>query len=76
MLGYVYGDSEYLLLLSYDISAEGFKDHGSLSSTQSLGIKVATPVGTLVGQLLIGYLADVVGRKKICMWLWSSGSYY
>lgn len=75
MLGYVYGDSEYLFLLSR-VSAEGFKDHKSLSSIQSLGIKVATPVGTLVGQLLIGYLADVVGRKKICMWLWSSEFYY
>ncbi|KAE9403637.1 phosphate permease [Gymnopus androsaceus JB14] len=38
---------------------------GSLSSNQSLGVKVATPVGTLVGQLLFGWLADVVGRKKM-----------
>ena len=29
-------------------------------------MKVATPVGTLVGQLLFGWLADVVGRKRMC----------
>ncbi|KAE9403620.1 MFS general substrate transporter [Gymnopus androsaceus JB14] len=38
---------------------------GALSANQSLGVKVATPVGTLVGQLLFGWLADVVGRKKM-----------
>ncbi|EIW84107.1 phosphate transporter [Coniophora puteana RWD-64-598 SS2] len=37
----------------------------SLSTNQSLGIKVATPVGNLVGQLLFGWLADVVGRKRM-----------
>ncbi|KAG8742393.1 Inorganic phosphate transporter pho84 [Ceratobasidium sp. 414] len=39
-------------------------DH-ALNPSQELGIKVATPLGTLVGQLLFGWLADVVGRKKI-----------
>jgi len=37
----------------------------ALTANQSLGVKVATPVGTLVGQLLFGWLADVVGRKKM-----------
>lgn len=37
-----------------------------LAPHQDLGVKVATPVGTLVGQLLFGWLADVVGRKKMC----------
>lgn len=37
----------------------------ALSANQDLGIKVATPVGTFVGQLLFGWLADVVGRKKM-----------
>ena len=37
-----------------------------LSSNQDLGVKVATPVGTLVGQLLFGWLADIVGRKRMC----------
>ncbi|RXW20383.1 hypothetical protein EST38_g5487 [Candolleomyces aberdarensis] len=36
-----------------------------LSKNQDLGVKVATPVGTLVGQLLFGWLADVVGRKRM-----------
>jgi PHS family inorganic phosphate transporter-like MFS transporter len=36
-----------------------------LNAQQDLGVKVATPVGTLCGQLLFGWLADVVGRKKM-----------
>ncbi|KAH9481562.1 Repressible high-affinity phosphate permease [Psilocybe cubensis] len=36
-----------------------------LNKSQDLGVKVATPVGTLVGQLLFGWLADVVGRKRM-----------
>jgi len=36
-----------------------------LNTNQDLGVKVATPVGTLVGQLLFGWLADVVGRKRM-----------
>ena len=39
---------------------------GKLTANQDLGVKVATPVGTLVGQLLFGWLADVVGRKRMC----------
>ena len=52
MLGYLYG------------AAKG----PSLNSAQSLGVKVATPVGTFCGQLLFGWLADVVGRKRMCMY--------
>ena len=37
-----------------------------LNTNQDLGIKVATPVGTFVGQLLFGWLADLVGRKRMC----------
>ncbi|KAF9466495.1 phosphate transporter [Collybia nuda] len=36
-----------------------------LNPQQDLGVKVATPVGTLVGQLLFGWLADLVGRKRM-----------
>ncbi|EIN06400.1 phosphate transporter [Punctularia strigosozonata HHB-11173 SS5] len=36
-----------------------------LSSTQDLGIKVAALCGTLVGQLSFGWLADIVGRKRM-----------
>ncbi|KAF5382059.1 hypothetical protein D9615_004255 [Tricholomella constricta] len=54
MLGYVYGTGSPL-------NRSGQK----LNKNQDLGIKVATPVGTLVGQLLFGWLADVVGRKRM-----------
>ncbi|KAJ7773060.1 inorganic phosphate transporter [Mycena metata] len=53
MLGYVYGQSS------------GPGSPGKLNTHQDLGIKVATPVGTLCGQLLFGWLADVVGRKRM-----------
>jgi len=40
--------------------------HGqALNTNQDLGVKVATPIGNLVGQLLFGWLADVVGRKRM-----------
>ncbi|KAG6841477.1 hypothetical protein C0991_010665 [Blastosporella zonata] len=54
MLGYVYGTGSALN-----------KSGQKLNKAQDLGIKVATPVGTLVGQLLFGWLADVVGRKRM-----------
>ncbi|KAI0303635.1 inorganic phosphate transporter [Multifurca ochricompacta] len=40
------------------------KNH-SLNINQDLGVKVATPIGNLVGQLLFGWLADVLGRKRM-----------
>ncbi|KAJ6513421.1 major facilitator superfamily domain-containing protein [Mycena sanguinolenta] len=52
MLGYVYGKQ---------ISGTPAK----LNTNQDLAVKVATPVGTLFGQLLFGWLADVLGRKKM-----------
>jgi len=50
MLGYLYGHT---------------LPGPQLNPAQSLGIKVATPVGTFFGQLIFGWLADVVGRKKM-----------
>ena len=38
-----------------------------LNINQDLGVKVTTPIGNLVGQLLFGWLADVLGRKRMCM---------
>ncbi|KAJ9115933.1 hypothetical protein QFC22_005076 [Naganishia vaughanmartiniae] len=38
---------------------------GKNTNNQDLGIKVAHSVGTFMGQLLFGWLADVVGRKRM-----------
>ena len=38
-----------------------------LNINQDLGVKVAAPVGNLFGQILFGWLADVLGRKRMCM---------
>ncbi|KAJ7616421.1 inorganic phosphate transporter [Roridomyces roridus] len=53
MLGYVYGDTP--------------DQHcrPALRSTLALGLKIATPVGTFFGQLFFGFLADIVGRKRM-----------
>ncbi|KIP03886.1 hypothetical protein PHLGIDRAFT_121198 [Phlebiopsis gigantea 11061_1 CR5-6] len=40
------------------------KDH-ALSANQDLGLKVAAPIGSIIGQLLFGWLADVIGRKRM-----------
>ncbi|KAI0035406.1 phosphate permease [Vararia minispora EC-137] len=49
MLGYVYTSNHA----------------NTLGVNQDLGVKVATPIGNLVGQLLFGWLADVLGRKRM-----------
>ncbi|KAF2155358.1 MFS transporter [Myriangium duriaei CBS 260.36] len=41
------------------------KKPGTIPSTADTAIKVATSGGTVIGQLGFGYLADVVGRKKM-----------
>lgn len=72
-------------LLSYDIFAINiasvmigyvYSPGQKTTPNQDLGLKVATPVGTLVGQLLFGWLADVVGRKRMCMSFQISNSDY
>lgn len=40
----------------------------TLNVNQDLGVKVATPIGNLFGQLIFGWLADVLGRKRMCMY--------
>ncbi|KAF7335163.1 Phosphate transporter [Mycena sanguinolenta] len=52
MIGYVYG---------HETPGKPAK----LNPNQDLGVKVAAPVGTLVGQMLFGWLADIVGRKRM-----------
>ncbi|KAJ7501251.1 phosphate permease [Mycena galericulata] len=53
MLGYVYGEGP-------DRNCRP-----TLSAFQNLGLKIATPVGTFFGQLFFGWLADIVGRKRM-----------
>ncbi|KAH9847518.1 inorganic phosphate transporter [Lenzites betulinus] len=57
MLGFLYGsggDSDFSKLSSR-----------TLSTSQEIGIKIATPAGVLFGQLLFGWLGDLLGRKRI-----------
>ncbi|KAG8215795.1 major facilitator superfamily domain-containing protein [Butyriboletus roseoflavus] len=37
----------------------------TLTNWQTAGLKVATPAGNLIGQLLFGWLADILGRKRM-----------
>ena len=66
MIGYVYGQcmSSCRWLISYGIS-DSISAHG-LSIRQDLGVKIATQVGTLCGQLAFGFLADRFGRRRMC----------
>ena len=38
----------------------------TLSTNEDLGIKVATTIGNIFGQFFFGWLADLVGRKRMC----------
>lgn len=38
----------------------------ALTSWQTASLKLATPVGNLIGQILFGWLADILGRKRMC----------
>ena len=72
MLGYVYGHTagtrltrNALVLVWLRPVDKLFAGPGltrKLSSNQDFGIKVAAPIGNLFGQLLFGFLADIVGR--------------
>ncbi|KAJ6492146.1 inorganic phosphate transporter [Mycena sanguinolenta] len=53
MLGYVYGHTP-------DSNCRP-----TLNSTQDLALKIAAPVGTFFGQLVFGWFADIVGRKRM-----------
>lgn len=60
-------DAYDIFAISIAATMIGYVYHngGANTSNQDLGIKVAHSVGTLFGQLLFGWLADVVGRKKM-----------
>lgn len=65
-----------IILASYDLFAINiaaqmlgyvYGHNHVLNINQDLGVKVAAPIGNLFGQLLFGWLADVLGRKRMCM---------
>ncbi|KAI0775039.1 inorganic phosphate transporter [Trametes elegans] len=60
ILGYLYGPDG-------SDAATQFSDlpNRTLSTAQEVGIKIATPAGVLLGQLLFGWLGDMLGRKRI-----------
>jgi len=49
-----------------------FPAAGKLSTPQDTAIKIATSTGTVIGQLVFGFLADYLGRKKV----WSLGHHF
>ncbi|KAM5544531.1 hypothetical protein V8D89_001429 [Ganoderma adspersum] len=58
ILGYLYGTD-------HDTPDSGVISSRLLSTGQEVGVKIATPAGVLLGQLLFGWLGDVLGRKRI-----------
>lgn len=71
MLGYVYGTEtdRYNLRMFTSLLFLTLLTHsceGALTTWQSAALKLATPVGNLIGQVLFGWLADILGRKRMC----------
>lgn len=58
---------------AYDIFAINFASkmisyvyyNGNIPANIDMGLKVSVAVGTLIGQLVFGWLADILGRKKM-----------
>ena len=76
MLGYVYGHGERIHSRNLSWCHQLTRHYlgQTLSENQDLGVKVATPIGNLFGQLLFGWLADVLGRKRMCTYCTSHAS--
>ena len=54
-----------MLGVVYWQDAKSSKNAGKIPSNSDTAIKVATSGGTVIGQLGFGFLADVVGRKRM-----------
>jgi len=67
MLNYVYGENGMSAALCSTFSLTLIRIRlAALTPWQSTGIKAATPIGNLFGQIIFGWLADVLGRKRMC----------
>ena len=72
MLGFVYGtDLDQSANLRMSLARISLKTLTlppivKLTVWQSASLKVATLSGNLIGQLLFGWLADILGRKRMC----------
>lgn len=54
-------------MLAWTIGSVKAKSHSLDPSTPlENAVKIAAPLGTLVGQLLFGWFSDKVGRKRMC----------
>jgi hypothetical protein len=71
MIGYVYGSGGpyFAYVNPFPCSLSPLRAATpplALTTKQDLCLKVATPVGTFIGQLIFGRLADVYGRRRMC----------
>ena len=55
----------FAINLGLSMMSHVFWENGNVPSSTSTLIKVSTSVGTVIGQLGFGFLADYVGRKRI-----------
>ena len=71
MIGYVYGSGGPYFAYDNSLPRSLSPLHAAtpplaLTTKQDLCLKVATPVGSFIGQLVFGGLADVYGRRRMC----------
>ena len=52
-------------MFAYVFWGPEYGGNGNIPSSTTTLIKVSTSVGTVIGQLFFGWIADVIGRKKI-----------
>jgi PHS family inorganic phosphate transporter-like MFS transporter len=65
LLGYVSGKGQGWFVF-HDKTLLNRDADGKLNGNQEFGLKLATPIGNLFGQIVFGWLADRVGRKRMC----------